>query len=337
MIHKSIAALFALALCATSARADSRIERDLRLEPGGEFRLDAGAGSVAVTGSAEAGARVVVTSKRSDIERLFDFTFEERPGGVDVTARRKRRLLFDTRSYGSLHFEVRVPSETMLWIDTSGGGIRIAGTRRGGALETSGGSVRATDVTGSLEISTSGGSVAVERLAGDLRATTSGGSVHAREVEGRAELQTSGGDIEGDSLAGPVHARTSGGSVELHEVASDLKAQTSGGSIRITGARGKVEAETSGGSIEADLSPGNAHGGSLETSGGGIRVAVDPGVNLEIDASGGPVTIDVPVRVQGELSRHHVRGSLGSGGRTLRLSASGGSVRVRPVGQAAGR
>jgi len=332
MIRKSIAALFALALSAASARADSRIERDLRLEPGGEFRLDAGAGSVTVTGASEAGARVGVTSKRSDIERLFDFTFEERPGGVDVTARRKRRLLFDTGSYGSLHFEVRVPSETRLRIDTSGGGIRIAGTRRGGALETSGGSVRATDVTGSLEISTSGGSVAVERLAGDLRATTSGGSVHARAIEGSAEIQTSGGNIEGDSLAGPVRARTSGGSVELHHVASDLNAQTSGGSIRITAASGKVEAETSGGSIEADLSPGNAHGGNLETSGGGIRVALDPAVNLEIDVSGGPVTVDLPVRVQGEVSRRHVRGSLGSGGRTLRLYASGGGVRLGSIG-----
>lgn len=331
MNRKTAVSSLALFLLPAFAWAETRIERDLRLEPGGEFRLDAAAGSVRVTGSAEPGARVVITSRRSDIERLFEFDFEERPGGLDVTARRKRRLLFDARNYGSLHFEVRVPADTRVSVDTSGGGIDLTGTLRGATLETSGGSVGATDVRGNLEVNTSGGSVAAERVAGDLRVATSGGSVRARDVEGRVEIQTSGGNIDGDSLAGAVRARTSGGSVELRAVTGDLDAHTSGGSIRIAGAQGRVEAETSGGSIEADFSPGNAQGGSLETSGGGIRVAIDPGVNLEIDASGGPVTVDLPVRVQGEVSRRHLRGSLGSGGRTLRLSASGGGVRLGPI------
>jgi DUF4097 and DUF4098 domain-containing protein YvlB len=125
--------------------------------------------------------------------------------------------------------------------------------------------------------------------------------------------------------------------VSLREIGADLTANSSGGSIRIADARGRVDAHTSGGSIEADLSAGNAAGGTLETSGGGIRVAVDPSVDLEIDATGGPVTLDLPMRVQGEVSRRHLRGVLGSGGAMLRLRASGGSVRVRPLGQASSR
>ncbi|MFN2385026.1 MAG: DUF4097 domain-containing protein [Thermoanaerobaculia bacterium] len=319
-----------LAFVPTLAAADTRIERTLRLDPGGEFRLEAGAGSVTVTGSSEPGAHVVVTSRRSDIERVFDLQFEERPGAVEVTARRKRRLLFDVGNYGSLHFEVRVPAPTRLQIDTSGGSIRVTGTRGDADLETSGGSVNTTDLAGALDVSTSGGSVAVDRLDGDVRATTSGGSVRVRDVKGRVEVQSSGGNIEGNALGGPVRARTSGGSVELREIGADVDAQTSGGSIEITGARGRVNAESSGGSIRADLSEGNEAGGTLETSGGGILVKLDPKANLEIDASGGPVTVDVPVRVQGEISRRQIKGSLGSGGKTLRLHASGGSVRVEP-------
>jgi hypothetical protein len=323
-------AFLLLALVPALAAAETRIERTLRLDPGGEFRLDASAGSVTVTGSPEAGAHVVVTSRRSDIERLFDLDFQERPGAVEVTARRKRRLLFDVRNYGSLHFEVRVPARTRLVIDTSGGSIRVAGTRGDADLETSGGSVNATDLAGTLDVSTSGGSVGVDRLDGDVRAATSGGSVRVREVTGRVELQSSGGNIEGNGLGGPVRARTSGGSVELREIGADVDAHTSGGSIEISGAHGRVNAESSGGSIRADLSDGNEAGGTLETSGGGILVKLDPKANLEIDASGGPVTVGVPVRVQGEISRRQIKGTLGSGGKTLRLHASGGSVRVEP-------
>ncbi|MBC8647902.1 MAG: DUF4097 family beta strand repeat protein [Thermoanaerobaculia bacterium] len=322
--------LLLLALFPALAAAETRIERTLRLDPGGEFRLEASAGSVTVTGSSDTGAHIVVTSRRSDIERVFHLDFQERPGGVEVTARRKRRFLFDVGNYGSLHFEVRVPARTRLQIDTSGGSIRVTGTRGDADLETSGGSVHTTDLEGTLDVSTSGGSVGIDRQAGDVRATTSGGSVRVRDVKGRVELQSSGGNIEGDVVTGPVRARTSGGSVELREIAADVDAQTSGGSIQIAGAHGRVNAETSGGSIRADLSTGNEAGGTLETSGGGIIVKLDPQANLEIDASGGPVTVDLPVRVQGEISRRQVKGSLGSGGKTLRLHASGGSVRVEP-------
>lgn len=338
-MNRKLVGLVVLALLAfwpSLLRADTRIERKLRLEPGGEFRLD-GVGSVTVTGSSESGAHVVITSKRADLDEIFDFQFEERPGGVTVTARRKRHFLFDFGNYGALRFEVRVPAETRLEVDTSGGSVQLSGTRRGGELETSGGSVRAGDVRGNLNIDTSGGSITVERLEGDLRARTSGGSVRVSEVKGGVDVQTSGGNIEGDSLGGPVRARTSGGSVTLREIGADLNANSSGGSIRIADARGRVDAQTSGGSIEADLSAGNASGGTMETSGGGIRVAVDPSVDLEIDASGGPVTLDLPMRVQGEVSRRHLRGVLGSGGAMLRLHASGGSVRVRPLGQSASR
>ena len=45
--------LTSLAFCPSLLLADTRIERKLRLEPGGEFRLD-GVGSVTVTGAPSA-------------------------------------------------------------------------------------------------------------------------------------------------------------------------------------------------------------------------------------------------------------------------------------------
>jgi DUF4097 and DUF4098 domain-containing protein YvlB len=114
-------------------------------------------------------------------------------------------------------------------------------------------------------------------------------------------------------------------------VKGDIHAHTSGGGIDIREAGGRVDADTSGGSVQAAFARGNARGGTIESSGGGVSVAVDPSVGLSIDASGNSVHADVPVTVHGDISRHHLQGKLNAGGETLRLRTSGGSVRIKSL------
>ncbi len=103
--------------------------------------------------------------------------------------------------------------------------------------------------------------------------------------------------------------------------------------MKISDAGGRVDAESSGGPITVSFSPGNSAGGTLSTSGGGITVTVDPSVGLDIDAasSGGSVDLDVPVTVQGRVSRTAVKGSLNAGGQMLKLRTSGGGIRIRSL------
>src|SRR5439155_2350986 len=110
------------------------------------------------------------------------------------------------------------------------------------------------------------------------------GSGRGRPAQGVA-YKTSAHGIDAPPLPGSLEARTSGGSVEFDEVKGDLLAHTSGGSIRIENAGGKVDAHTSGGSVEVGFAKGNARGGEVGTSGGGVRVALDPAVNLNLEAS----------------------------------------------------
>ena len=297
-------------MLAAPAAAEDRLEKDMKLDPGGEFRLETDIGGVTVTGSADSGAHVVVTSRRKDLNELLTFKFEEGPGSARVIAKKKHHSWFADHG-DHVEYEVRVPADTRVTIDTSGGAIRISGLRGRAKLDTSGGGIRVDDLTG------------------DLDANTSGGSIHLTSVQGTIRVETSGGGIEGRSLDGPVHAESSGGSIELEKVTGDLDAETSGGGIRIVDAGGRVRADTSGGSIEASFTKGNSKGGTLESSGGGIEVSLDPEADLSIQASGNSVKTDLPLRVQGEISRGHLSGSLGKGGNTLRLHTSGGSVRIQ--------
>jgi len=290
----SVAALSVLAF-ALPAAADSRIEKNLELQPRGQFILESEVGSVTVTGSPQSGARIVVTSDRADLNDELDLSFSSSAGIAHVTGRRKHESFW---AHGvSVHFEVTVPAETRTEIRTGGGSITLSGLR------------------GVADVKTSGGPIEVTGLNGNLEAHTSGGPIRIREVTGDAELATSGGPIDVEALDGSLRAHTSGGGIHINRVSGYVEAKTSGGPIRVT------------------YSPGNRHGGVLETSGGPIELAIDPSANLNLDAStsGGHVTADLPVRVVGTVSRSSLHGSIGSGGEELRLHTSGGPIHIRAL------
>lgn len=286
---------FVLVVTGASAQGESRIEKTLNLDPKGRFVLDTDQGSVTVTGTSSAGARVVVTSNRDDLESLFAFSFEGSSSEARVTARRRHWDGWPRNV--SMRFEVELPAETRTEVRTSGGGVKLFGLR------------------GASQLKTSGGSIEVSGLVGRLEAETSGGGIHLREVVGDARIDTSGGGIEVESVDGA------------------LRAHSSGGPIRVDRVTGSLEAKTSGGSVHANFGRGNAHGGDLETSGGSIEVAVDPSANFEIDAStsGGSVISDLPIRVVGRISTSSLHGTIGSGGELLRLHTSGGSIHIRSL------
>jgi hypothetical protein len=299
-----------VAAVSISAQAEREIERTLKLDPGGRFVLDSDAGSVTVTGTSGSGVKVVITSNRDDLESLFKFDFEDGPGTARVTGRKTFHEHWLKNL--SLHYEIRVPTSTQLELKTGGGSINVYG------------------IKGNSDLRTSGGSVEVSDLAGRLTAHTSGGSITLREVTGDARVDTSGGNIEVTSLSGSLHGNTSGGTIHMSRVDGDIDVGSSGGSINIEDAGGRVIAKTSGGSVDVKFDRGNDKGGELETSGGSVRAAIDPKVNLTLNASasGGGVQSDLPITLVGRISNSNLHGSLGSGGAELRMHTSGGSIQI---------
>jgi DUF4097 and DUF4098 domain-containing protein YvlB len=305
-------ALSALAL-ALPALAEMRIEKTLTLAPGGEFRLDTDMGKVTLVGSSQSDVHVVVTSRRKDLDELMTFRWDESPGLVSIMAVKRHKFDLFSNSGDRVQYEIRVPSQTRVSVETSGGGITISA------------------IQGTVDADTSGGGIGISDVVGDVQADTSGGGISLRNIKGRVAADTSGGGVEAIEIDGSIRAESSGGSIELERVTGNIEADTSGGGIRIVEAGGYVKADTSGGGIEASFTRGNSAGGSLSTSGGGIEVTVDPGADLSIEASGNAVRTDLPLAVRGEISRGSLSGTLGKGGNTLRLHTSGGAVRIQSL------
>jgi len=321
-IRTAVTLFLVLGLSATSAWADFKRERTLMLEPGGVFTLDSDIGEVVLTGGSTSGARVVVTSDR-DLDRDFDFAFDEGARGATVTIKRRGsiRRLFGGSESGRTRIAIEVP------------------TRSDVHLHTSGGSVSASRLTGAVEVRSSGGGLDIEAIEGNVDGGTSGGGIRVHGVRGNVVANTSGGGITVTDAGGSVKADTSGGGITIDSVGGDLRASTSGGGVDVRGAGGRVEASSSGGGVTVRFAAGNSSGGVVSSSGGPVRVEIDPAAHMSIDASssGGSVDSDVPVTIQGRVENDSLRGEMNGGGPLLRLRSSGGGVRIGRTSEAAKR
>lgn len=257
-----------------AARASSRIEKNLKLDPGGKFDLESNGGDVIVTGRAESGARIVITSNRDDLESLYEFRFDERPGAVQVEAHKLSALGWPKRF--QMRFEVQVPTRTSLELRTGGGDTKVSRLQGEFELHTSGGDVVMNDLQGNLMAHTSGGDIELHKLTGDATVETSGGDIRLESVGGRVEARTSGGDVRvvltrGNAQGGDIE--TSGGEINLvvdPAVNLDLEASASGGDLT-TDLPMTVTTLKSTSSLHASLGSGGKTL-RLHTSGGDIRI-----------------------------------------------------------------
>lgn len=301
----------------SAGAADFRLEKRFELAAGGTLALTTEIGDVVVRGGDGAEAVVLITSERPDFAEVFAVRLtQERPDRLEVVVERKERGLFhwSSGSRSSTRVTVELPRSAAAVLASSGGGVELEQLAGPVQVTSSGGAIRVVDLGGSATLSSSGGQVVAERVRGAVVAESSGGSVEVSDLGGSARLESSGGAIAAERVGG------------------DIEASSSGGGVRIREAGGEVVASSSGGPVDVGFAAGNSRGGSLESSGGGVVVRLDPAARLDIDASssGGGVSTDLPVTVQGRMARDLLRGKLNGGGALLKLRSSGGGITLAP-------
>ncbi len=201
-------------------------------------------------------------------------------------------------------------------------------------LETAGGSIEVDDLNGKVMARTSGGSLSFGRIEGSIRAKTSGGSIRFEGGNADADLRTSGGSIRVGDVGGRLKVHTSGGSISIGRVEGSVDAHTSGGSISVDEAVGAVNARTSGGTVTAYISEQPVGDSRLETSGGTVTVYLADHIAVDINATAGSgrVRSDFDLGQGDDDDRYNrgrsLRGSLNGGGPRLDLHSSN-SVRIR--------
>jgi DUF4097 and DUF4098 domain-containing protein YvlB len=180
----------------------------------------------------------------------------------------------DVRRYSGVDFDVVVPVDTRVEIDTSNGSISVEDIAGTILLDTSNGAIDVYDSTGALTADTSNGRIEVVRFVGELKLDTSNGDVWIEDFAGTVDAETSNGSVQftGTPTAGGNRIRTSNGSVTVRvplHVSIRFSAVSSSGRIR---SNLPLVGDTQGDEWSAQLNPPADITFDVRTSNGTIRL-----------------------------------------------------------------
>lgn len=125
--------------------------------------------------------------------------------------------------------------------------------------------------------------------------------------------------------------RTVNGEMSATGLKADVKASTVNGSVRVT-TTGLAEASTVNGSVYVEMGRADwTDELDFSTVNGGITLILPASLNTEVRAStvNGDLVTDYPLTVSGRFGPRRMRGTIGSGGRTLSLSTVNGEIKLR--------
>jgi hypothetical protein len=169
----------------------------------------------------------------------------------------------------------------------------------------------------------------------NILAKSGDGSIDIEKVTGTIDLRSGDGSIRARDLTGDLRAHTGDGSIKLEEVNGALDVDTGDGSILATGTFTSVRARSGDGSVTIHAAGGSTATAdwNITTGDGSVTLELPDGFAAELDAhtgDGGIRMNDVQVSgVTGALGKNTVRGTIGAGGRAVRVRTGDGAITLR--------
>jgi len=165
-----------------------------------------------------------------------------------------------------------------------------------------------------------------------LRATTGNGELSVDRAGSEVDLHTGNGGIRIGETTGRVTAATGNGDLEVENARGPVRASTGNGRIFVATTAGPVSATTGNGEIDVRMQSLSSSGDMNFVSGSGaVRITLPSDFNGDIDAStgNGDLRTDFAIRLIGRLDPQHMRGTIGTGGRTIHLQTGNGRLEIR--------
>ncbi len=165
-----------------------------------------------------------------------------------------------------------------------------------------------------LHAGTGNGEVSVDGVGAEARISTGNGRMRITNITGEVDASSGNGEVFIDRAAGPVHATSGNG---------DVTVRASRGPVTVTSGNGDIDVTMDELRLEGDM--------EFTTGNGSVRVSVPEGFSGELsaDTGNGHFVTDFPMTLQGRFREGHVRGTIGAGGRRVRLSSGNGRIELR--------
>jgi DUF4097 and DUF4098 domain-containing protein YvlB len=176
----------------------------------------------------------------------------------------------------------------------------------------------------------------VEVPAGVVLAASSGsGDVDVSGATAAVRASTGNGDVRVGPGAEEVHASSGNGSIQVQGARGAVRASSGNGRIDVATSAGPVTASSGNGDIHVTMASLRSAGDLSFSSGNGditLRLPSDFGAELQASTGSGSVRSDFEVRTSGRITARRLHGTIGRGGRSLRVSTGSGSISLERAG-----
>lgn len=185
-------------------------------------------------------------------------------------------------------------------------------------------SLRVKNVSGDIDVQKIGGDLDIDEVSGGVRIAGAAKTVDCKTVSGGITLRGAGGAVSLKAVSGGIRAEDVKGSIEAETVSGGITL----GNVREASS---VRAKTVSGGIdcETEILPSGRY--SFDALSGGITLLLPASAAFEVEAEtfSGHIATDFPVVVSGKISPKELRGTVGTGGATVRIKSFSGRVEIR--------
>ena len=167
-----------------------------------------------------------------------------------------------------------------------------------------------------------------------LVASTGNGDVDVRSAGSDVEATSGNGEVTVNGAGGYVEASSGNGDVRVDHAGGHVEASSGNGDITVSTARGPVSAHSGNGRINVEMqSIAGDDDMDFTTGNGSISVSLPANVSARIEASvaRNGFETDFPIQMPGGWNMEHIRGTIGNGGRRIRMSTGNGHISLKKI------
>jgi hypothetical protein len=173
------------------------------------------------------------------------------------------------------------------------------------------------------------------RLPRDVRlhAGTGNGAVRVEGTTAEVRASSGNGRVEVLAAGGAVSASSGNGDVTVDGADAAVTARSGNGAVRVSTARGPVSASSGNGRIDVRMRELRGADMEFRTGNGSVTVALPRDFEGQVEAHSGhgEVRSDFPITLTGPVRTGYVRGVIGRGGPTIRMSTGNGRLELRRI------
>jgi hypothetical protein len=239
-------------------------------------------------------------------------------------------LGFSKRRHVIVEIYVEVPPSMEVILSTASGDVDVEGVLSGGQINTTSGDVWVSDCEGDFTVGVASGDVEIEGIVGELSLSASSGELSVRDISGSVEVSAAGGDFIGKNIGDSFSLDGASGNVTLEGCGGRIEISTASGDVWLKDVTSNISVNTSNGDVTAFAVDGGPVNVEISCSAGDIELTVAEGSSYRLDISNvsGAIYTKVPLSVE-KVTRHELRGNVGSGAGSVILSTSSGDIKVQ--------